>query len=127
MKLWYFTQGNSINKFKKLPSTKMVISKTNPNKRFSLCQVSNEGSLKQIKNVDTRKAIQQNTIPTKLLKQESYFSNFFHQNVNISIKNSKFPSDLELVDVTPCHKNKSKTSKGNYRPISILPNISKLY
>ena len=89
----------------------MVISKTNPNKRFSLCQVSNEGSLKQIKNVDTRKAIQKNTIPTKLLKQESYFSNFFHQNVNKSIKNSKFPSDLELVDVPLATKTNQKPQK----------------
>ena len=63
--------------------------------------------------------MQQNTIPTKLFKQKSYFSNFFHQNVNKSIKNSKFSSDLQLVDVTPCYKNKSKTSKDNYRPISI--------
>ena len=29
--------------------------------------------------------------------------------------------------MTPAFKNKSKTSKDNYRPISILPNISKIY
>ena len=29
--------------------------------------------------------------------------------------------------MTPAFKKKSKTSKDNYRPISILPNISKIY
>ena len=46
---------------------------------------------------------------------------------NQSIKNSKSPSDLKLAYVTPCYKEKTKTSKNNYRSISILPNIFKIY
>ena len=38
-----------------------------------------------------------------------------------------FPPDLKLADVTPVYKNKSKNSKDNYRPVSILCNISKIY
>ena len=34
---------------------------------------------------------------------------------------------MKLADVTPAYKKKSKTSKDNYRPISILSNISKVY
>ena len=37
-----------------------------------------------------------------------------------------FPSDSKVTDVTPAFKKKSKTSKDNYRPISILPNIFKI-
>ena len=37
------------------------------------------------------------------------------------------PPDLKLADVTPVYKNKSKNSKDNYRPVSILSNISKIY
>ena len=37
-----------------------------------------------------------------------------------------FPSDLKVTDVTPAFKKKSKISKDNYRPISILPNIFKI-
>ena len=38
-----------------------------------------------------------------------------------------FPSDLKAADVTPAFKKKSKTSKDNYRLISILLNIPKIY
>ena len=37
------------------------------------------------------------------------------------------PSELKSSDVTPAYKKKSKNSKDNYRPISILSNISKTY
>ena len=55
-----------------------------------------------------------------------FFSNLFHKNVNQCMKNSKFPSNLKLADVTLRHKKISKTSQDNYRPITVLPNISEL-
>ena len=55
------------------------------------------------------------------------FAGYFQKNINFCIENSIFPSDLKVVDVTPAFKKKFKTSKDNYRPISILPNISKIY
>ena len=38
-----------------------------------------------------------------------------------------FPTSLELANITPVYKKGSKNSKENYRPVSILPNISKIY
>ena len=55
------------------------------------------------------------------------FAGYFKKNINFCIGNLIFPSDLKVADVTSVFKKKSKTSKDNYRPISILPNISKLY
>ena len=49
------------------------------------------------------------------------------KDVNAFISASKFPDDLKEADVIPVYKKKSKLSKENYRPISILPNISKVY
>ena len=34
---------------------------------------------------------------------------------------------MKYADVTPIHKKDDKTDKTNYRPISILPNLSKVY
>ena len=47
--------------------------------------------------------------------------------INASISASKFANDLKEADVLPICKKKSKLSKENYMPISILPNISKVY
>ena len=38
-----------------------------------------------------------------------------------------FPSDLKYANVTPLYKKDDNTNKENYRPISILPTISKIF
>ena len=38
-----------------------------------------------------------------------------------------FPTGMKCADVTPIHKKYDKTGKTNYRPISILLNLSKVY
>ena len=49
------------------------------------------------------------------------------KDINSSISALKFPNDLKEADIIPVYKKKSKLSKGNYRPLSILPNIPKVY
>ena len=39
----------------------------------------------------------------------------------------QFPSSLKQVDITPVFKKGSMNSKDNYRPVSILPNVSKIF
>ena len=74
-------------------------------------------------NLQTIKTTQQNFISTIARKGSS---EVFYENINFCIENSIFPSDLKFADVTPAFKKKSNTSKDNYRPISILPNKSKI-
>ena len=47
--------------------------------------------------------------------------------INASINKNESPSSLKLADVIPVFKKGSKNLKHNYRPISILKSISKLY
>ena len=83
---------------------------------------------KKNNNLDIAKTFQQSDIPTKIVKQNSdYFTGYFCGNINQCISKSMFPPDLKLADVTPVYKNKSKNSKDNYRPVSILSNISNIY
>ena len=49
------------------------------------------------------------------------------KDINASISALKFPNDLKEADVEPVYNKKLKLSKENYRSISILPNISKVY
>ena len=43
------------------------------------------------------------------------------------LEKGEFPCVLKQADVVPVHKKKIKTAKANYRPLSILPNVSKIY
>ena len=106
----------------------MIKNKKKNDQSFSFVPVTYDNVLKIVNTLDTAKASQQSDIPTKILKQISdYFAEYFYENINQCISKSIFPSDLKLADVTPVYKKKWKNSKDNYRPVSILSNISKIY
>ena len=48
-------------------------------------------------------------------------------NLNNTIETRTFPEQLKYADGKPVFKKDSQTDKKNYRPISILPNVSKIY
>jgi hypothetical protein len=47
--------------------------------------------------------------------------------VNNTIKTSVFPTRLKEAQVVPLHRKNDPFDKKNYRPVSILPTISKVY
>ena len=54
------------------------------------------------------------------------FASYIFRNFNYCFEKGEFPCVLKHVDVVPVHKKKEKKDKANYRPVSILPNISKI-
>ena len=56
-----------------------------------------------------------------------FFAAHLQKDTKASISGLKFPNDLKEADIIPVYKKRSKLSKENYRPSSILPNISKVY
>jgi len=46
--------------------------------------------------------------------------------INLSFEKGRFPSSWECAKVTALFKRGDKTDKDNYRPISILPTVSKV-
>ena len=50
-----------------------------------------------------------------------------HQELNKSLELGKFPSEMKLADATPVLKKEDQTKKENYRSISILSNLSKVF
>ena len=94
----------------------------------SFTPVSIEEVKRTIKFLNRKKVAQEKDVHTNTLKQNSDFFAFHVQkDINASISTSKSPNDLKEADVILVYKKKSKLSKENYRPISILPNISKVY
>ena len=67
-------------------------------------------------------------MPTKLLKRfDNIIVDYLHENFNNCRKKGTFPKDLKKPVVHPTHKKDCKTEKSNYRPISILSNLSKIH
>ena len=67
-------------------------------------------------------------MPTKIIKNNpDIFSKFFQVNLNNTIETSTFLEQLKYADVKPVFGKDSRTDKINYRPISILLNVSKVY
>ena len=95
---------------------------------FSFTCVTLDGISKEIKRLDIKKATQESDIPTKVIKQfPNLFIDFLHKNINSCLTEGTFPNDFKKALVHPIHKKECKTEKSNYRPISILPNLSKIY
>ena len=83
---------------------------------------------KEINKLDEKKAYQEHDIPVKLFKSnKDLFSHFIYYNFNNSLFSSNFPSNLKAADIPPAYKKKDKSDIENYRPISILPTLSKIY
>ena len=61
-----------------------------------------EDIYKEIRALNTSKAIQSDSIPTKVIKNNSdIFSRFFQANFNNAIETSTFPEQLKYGDVKP--------------------------
>ena len=60
-------------------------------------------------------------------QNENIVAFFIHYNFNNSLPSSTFPTVLKNANVIPVFKNHGKTEKINYRPMSILPILSKVF
>ena len=120
--------ANSLSKFRNHPSTIMIKSRRETDRCFFLWSSIIRRYIEKKKILDTAKASQQSDVPTKILKQNSdYFAGYYCGNINQCISKLMFPPDLKLADLATVYKNKPKSSKDNYRPVSILSNISRIY
>ena len=95
---------------------------------FTFRDTSSSEVIKLIKTLNVKKASQKSDIPTKIVKLNAdIFGNFICKNFNYCLKKGEFPCVLKHADVIPVHKKEIKSDKVNYRPVSILPNLSKIY
>ena len=114
-----------VKKFENHPSILKIKEKVSA-RNFSFPPISLAQVEKEIQSLDTKKATTKN-IPVKQLQDcLDVCKSTLHQIINESLTNNKFPDDLKLADVTPVFKSGDKTNVKNYRPISVLPTVSKL-
>ena len=81
-----------------------------------------------IGKIKISKALGSDNISSFFLKLAMpYIENSLAYIFNTSLETSKFPDDWKTARVTPIFKDGDKSDKSNYRPISVLPVISRLF
>ena len=90
----------------------------------SIEKMINKYQTNLIRLLNNKKAVQSTDIPTKLIKE---YCEFIHKNINLCIVAGKFIDDFKQAEVRPLYRKDGRTDKSNYRPISILSNVSKKY
>ena len=96
-------------------------------KHFELTAVGKPFVLKQLKCLKLKKATGLDGLPARLLKDSAVvIADCVTHLINLSIKFGTVPSEWKQAKVVPLFKSGNKDDLDNYRPISILPILSKI-
>ena len=117
----------AIQKYEDHPSILKIKEITPKNELFSFKPTDLKAVIKEIGNLNESKSSPIESIPAKILKENfDIIGPKILIDFNSSIKTGIFPQNQKLADVTPIFKKVDKHLKGNYRPVSILPALSKI-
>ena len=118
---------SAISKFENHPSVLAIQRRQPARGYFGFSDVCYADVFHEILNLDgTKKS--SGDITVKVLKASARESAESLTNcLNECLRNCNFPDELKLAEVIPVYKKLDSTDKGNYRPISLLPVVSKVF
>ena len=119
----------SIKKFKNHPSIIDIKKNVSVISKFSFSEVNATEMISEINNLNAKKSGTFMNIPVKRLKEvvdivAQPLTDIWKVEI---VQGMKFASQLKLADITPLHKKLETVNKENYRPVSLLPVVSKLF
>ena len=117
-----------IRKYKSHPSILKIKENVKIENKFEFKNMTSDQIENDIIKLKTKKASMENDIPTKVLKGSTdivgpYLSNIYNNSKNTHI----YPLSLKVADVTPIPKTREKVLLNQYRPVSLIPIVSKLF
>ena len=120
---------SAIEKHATHPSVSAIRNKFgNISNNFEFHTVSDTLIKKKLKNINIRKATGYDNIPGKLLKLGSNELCLPIANlINACLSKHVFPGNMKCAEVSPIYKKDDKLNKNNYRPVSILTSLSKIF
>ena len=81
-----------------------------------------------ILSMEVNKASPKDDIPLNIIKSNyDIFAPLLCNDFNLGIDNNKFPDALKCADIKPSIKLDDRQNKVHYRPVSLLPVLSKVY
>ena len=129
------TKGNesdvdeAIVKFDNHPSIISIKEKVDVKQRFSFSKISAETIKYEIDHLDQKKPGTLKNISSEQLKKviDIVSEPLMHIWNNEIVQNKIFPANLKLADISPIFKKLKNTLVDNYRPVSVLPTVSKIF
>ena len=118
-----------LRQYKGHPSILKINENVKLDGKFSFKDLGERNVNEAIYSMDPKKAGLENDIPTKILRGSgnviaAYLSKMF----NVSKNEGNFPTSLKEGTVIPINKKTARTvMKKDYRPISLLANVAKIY
>ena len=95
---------------------------------FQFKKITKETVLKLIDRIKIDVAVGIDEIPARLLKDSKYtIAETLMKLVNISFNKCIFPNCMKSANIKPIHKKEDPEEPSNYRPLSILPIVSKIF
>ena len=95
---------------------------------FSFHETTEDETRKEISKLDGSKATPFGDVPAEMLKSAiDVHVSLLTKIINSSIWNRCFPDELKAAEVTPIFKKNDDLDKENYRPVSVLPHVSKVF
>ena len=113
-------------KFSKYPSMLKIKQNVKINSKFSYQSVSEDTEKNVVKNLPENKATA-SEIPVDILKNSEFCFSELTKCINKAFNENKFPDTLKLSDIVPVFKKLDPTDKTSFRPVSVLPLLSKVF
>ena len=119
----------AVKKFSQHPSILNIKKHVHYAEKFSFWEIDVTEMMNEINKLDAKKSGTFMDIPVKRLKEVvDIVATPLAQIWKIEIvQGRKFAGELKLADITPLHKKLENILKENYRPVSLLPVVSKLF
>ena len=119
---------SAIKKYENHPSILKIKEVSSENNQFSFKPIALKAVITEISNLSESKACPIDSIPAKILKEHfDIFGPKLLIDFNCAINTGIFPKNQKLADISPIFKDHDKHIKRNYRPVSILPALSKIF
>ena len=118
----------AIKKYCLHPSIRRIQSNMKYTERFTFREVSIQQVALQLAGCYPKKSSPVGAIPAKILKE---YPDIFAQNLcnlfNQSVAHNTFPLELKAREITSLFKKDDASLKKNFRPITVLPAVSKVF
>ena len=115
--------NNSINNINKNDFKEFVSNNFNS---FYFLPIDNDEIIKVTKDIKSKRSLDINNHDMTLIKDIiQYILEPLKKIFNLSIQTNTFPDNMKIAIIKPLYKTNDKQQISNYRPISLLPQISK--